>query len=288
MRRKRREEVAENNIQASYYFRRLKELATTQFQWTGLPDSIDERYLEICLFEMGHALFFEDEVMGFLCLPSTDSGPLDIYRNPILRRAYANNGYQKQCDQTDSVIIYNNYLREPSVTDVLLFANKLTVLDRTIEVNANAQKTPVLILCDENQRLTLENVYSQYQGNAPVIYGNKNLDINSVQSVNTGAPYLCDKLYDLKTNYWNEALTYLGISNVSINKKERLITDEVQRLQGGTICSRYSRLEARKQACEKINAMFGLNIDVFYRENNDTGEGDDDNFAETEEVLTDE
>ena len=45
-----------------------------------------------------------------------------------------------------------------------------------------------------------------------------------------------------------------------------MITDEVTRNQGGTIASRYSRLEARRQACEQINRMFGLDIECNYRE----------------------
>ena len=77
---------------------------------------------------------------------------------------------------------------------------------------------------------------------------------------------IADKLTELKSQVWNEALTYLGISNVNIQKKERLITDEVARTQGGTIASRYSRLESRRQAAEKINDMFGLDITVDFRE----------------------
>ena len=45
------------------------------------------------------------------------------------------------------------------------------------------------------------------------------------------------------------------------------------RSQGGTIASRYSRLNARRQACEQINKMFDLNIDVEYRQ--DFREADD-------------
>ena len=89
----------------------------------------------------------------------------------------------------------------------------------------------------------------------------------------TDAPYVSDKIYQLKIQYWNEALTYLGISNLNVQKKERLVADEVVRSQGGTIASRYSRLEARREACRKINVMFGLNIDVDYRE--DFREADD-------------
>ena len=116
-----------------------------------------------------------------------------------------------------------------------------------------------------------------YDGNAPVIYGDKNLDLNGIKAIQTGANYVADKIYDLKTKVWNEALTFLGISNVSIQKKERLVSDEVLRSQGGTVASRYSRLQARQSAAEKINAMFGTNITVDYREDyqipDEEGEG---------------
>lgn len=147
-----------------------------------------------------------------------------------------------------------------------MFARRLYNLDRIIDVNANAQKTPVLVQGTEKQRLTLLNLYKEFEGNAPFIFGDKNLDLNALKVLKTDAPYVCDKLYTLKTQIWNEALTYLGISNINIQKKERLITDEVTRNQGGTIASRYSRLESRRQAVEKINAMFGTNIEVNYRE----------------------
>ena len=150
--------------------------------------------------------------------------------------------------------------------DVEMFATRLANIDRTIDVNANAQKTPMLIQCTEQQRLTLLNLFKEVDGNSPVIFGDKNLDLNSIKAFKTDAPFVCDKLYTLKTQIWNEALTYLGISNINVQKKERLITDEVTRNQGGTIASRYSRLETRRKACDEINTMFGLSISVDYRE----------------------
>ena len=133
-------------------------------------------------------------------------------------------------------------------------------------MNANAQKTPILIKGNEQQRLTLTNLYKEYDGNAPVIFADKSLDMNALQVLLTQAPYVADKIYQLKTQIWNEALTYLGISNVSFQKRERMVSDEVTRSQGGTVASRYSRLNARRQACEQINKMFGLNIECDFRE----------------------
>lgn len=281
MGRKRKNNFSEsavmNNSTYAQYRERLTELSLAMFEWKNLPDTIDARFLEMSLFTDGQAIFFKDDVLGYLALQVAASGPFDVYRVPVRRRAYAANGYQNaDLDSSNSVLIYNNMLRTNSVRDVLIYSRRLWDLDRTIDINARAQKTPVLIKGSEQQMLTLKNVYMQYDGNQPVLYGDKNLDLSGISVLQTGAPYVADKLYELKTQIWNEALTALGISNVNIMKKERLVTDEVTRNQGGTIASRYSRLESRRQACEMINRMFGLDIWCDYREDYQTVEDDSD------------
>lgn len=255
-----------NNRSYMQHYNHLTELSLSMFDWQNLPETIDARFLELCLYSDGMCVFFEDEVLGYLAIQCMIGGQLNVYRIPNERRAYAPNGYNKQLDASNSVIIFNNFLHTNSMLDVEIFAKRLYNLDRAIEVNANAQKTPILIMCEDTQRLTLENLYMQYEGNTPVIYGNKNLNPENFKVLQTGAPYVADKLYELKTQIWNEALTYLGISNINVVKKERMITDEVTRNQGGTVASRYSRLESRRQACKQINQMFGLDIWVDYRE----------------------
>lgn len=266
------------------YYNRLKELAISRFAWLNLPDTVDARFMEMKLFYQGQVVFFRDDVIGDLALPVTAVGKLDVYGIPFNRRAYATNGYQKQLDETNSVIIYNNLIHTNSVLDIQVFAERLANLDRSIDVNAAAQKTPVLIQCDETQRLTMLNLYQKYEGNAPVIFGSRGLDTKGLTVLKTDAPYVADKLYDLKTQIWNEALTYLGISNVAIEKKERLISDEVERAHGGTIASRFSALTARQQACEEINKMFGLNIECVYREDIVPETSDDEEDEEVSEA----
>lgn len=255
-----------NQLGWRQYYNRLTELAISMFEWKNLPDTVDPRFLELTLFGDGQAVFFKDEVMGHLCLQCMIGGQLDIYRIPIDRTAFASNGYQNQLTKDNSVIIWNNLIHTNSMLEVENFSRRLWNLDRIIEVNANAQKTPVLVTATEQQRLTMLNLYKAWDGNEPFIFGDKQLDPNSLRVLKTDAPYLARDLYELKTEYWNEALTYLGISNVNIVKRERLITDEVTRNMGGVVASRYSRLEARKQAAKEINKMFGLNIEVAYRQ----------------------
>lgn len=265
-----------NNGTYRQYYNRLVELAISMFEWKNLPDTVDPRFLELTLFADGQAVFFKDEELGYLALQNAMNGDFDVYRIPINRRAFAVNGYQRKLTNKDSVIVYNNYLHTNSQLDADMFARRLYNLDRAIDVNANAQKTPVLIKCSQEERLTLLNVYKQWDGNEPLIMGDKGLNTNAMAVLKTDAPYVCDKLYQLKTQIWNEALTYMGISNINVQKKERLITDEVTRNQGGTIASRYSRLNARRDACKKINAMFGLEIWCDYREDYQTIDDDND------------
>ena len=264
-----------NNRTYLQYYNRLTELAISMFEWKNLPETVDPRYLEMCLFSDGMCVFFNDEVLGFLALQVAIGGQLNVYRIPIERRAYASNGYQMNLTEENSVIIFNNYLHTNSMLDVEMFSKRLYNLDRAIDVNANAQKTPILIQCDESQRMTMKNLYKQYEGNEPFIFGSKALDVNGLKVLQTGAPYVADKLYELKVQYWNEALTYLGISNINTTKKERMITDEVTRNQGGVVASRYSRLKSRRQACRQINNMFGLDIWCDYRED----------FQDVQEVI---
>lgn len=277
-----------NNLTYLQYLNRLTELAISMFKWNNLPDSVDARYIEMGLFNDGMMVYFRDDVVGDLCLNCIASGQFDVYGYPVLRRAWSGyNNYQKLLKPSDSVVIFNNCLRTNSVLDVKMFARRLYNLDRIIDVNVNAQKTPVIIQGTEKQRLTLLNLYEKWDGNEPFIFGDKNIDLNVMKVLNTDAPYVCDKIYELKTQIWNEALTYLGISNINIQKKERLITDEVMRNQGGTIASRYSRLESRRQAVEKINQMFDTDIEVNYHEDFQIAEPNEEEALGTDTLIED-
>lgn len=257
-----------NNRTYTMYYNQLINMGINVFKWKNLPKTIDERFLELNLMAKGYVLFFKDEELGengeYLCLPCTLGGKWNVYNIPINRRAYATNGYQKNCTIEDSVVIFNNYLRQPDVWVVRQYAERLYEIQRTIDVNVKAQKTPIALITDENTRLTMKNFYKNYDGNEPFITVDKNFDMNGIKAINTEAPYVASKLQDLKHEVFNEMLTYFGISNISSVKKERLISDEVTRNLGGTEIEKHVRLNARKQACEKINEMYGLDIDVEY------------------------
>lgn len=255
-----------NNDTFIDYFTRLQEICINMFEWSNLPETVDERFLELTLCEYGYAIYFNDEVIGDLVATSMIGGPLDVYRIPTRRTAYAVNGYQKNLTDKDSVLIFNNYLHTPSMLTIILYARRLYEIERTIDVNVKAQKTPVAILCDESQLFTMKNVYEKYDGNEPVIFGARNLDMKGIQAMKTDAPFVADKLNILKRQIWNEAMTIFGVENANAEKKERLITDEVLSNLGGVQAQRYVMLNSRRQAVKKINKMFGTEIEVNFRQ----------------------
>ena len=255
--------MAVNNATYSDYYNRLKILATSLFIWDGLDDVAGygaSRFLELALFEDGKATFLKDPTRNFMALRVNPNDKPNIYDIPTKVLAYSFE-FNKQYDIDDVVYIMNNNLQKPTFETLQLFAYRLYDTERTIDVNLVAQKTPILIEGDTKTILTLKNVYMQYSGNTPFIFGSKQFDLNNRLSVlNTNAPYLIDKLELHKHEIWNEALTYLGINNSNTDKKERLITDEVN--SNNELINYYLNCfyTTRKQACDKINEKYGLNI----------------------------
>lgn len=278
-----------NNHTYIDYYQRLMEFAINMFEWRNLPPTVDERFLELTLYEKGYCLYFNDEVVGNLALTCTIGGMLDVYRIPTERRAFAVNGYNKICTSQDSVLIFNNYLHTPTILTIELFARRLYEIERTIDVNVKAQKTPTLVLASEQQRLTMKNLYMQYDGNEPFIFGDKDMEFDGIKCLKTDAPYVADKLQVLKHQIWNEALTFCGIENSNQDKKERLVADEVGSNYGNIEAQRNVMLNARRQAADKINRMFGTNIEVGFRSSLNTMVNSENVSRETfEEVGEDE
>lgn len=248
-----------NNATYIDYLNRLRLLATSLFTWENLDEVAGfgaSRFLEQSLFDNGRACFVKDDELGFMALKVNPSDKLNVYNLPTRVMAWSI-GYEKNYDFDDVVYIMNNELQLPTSQTINLIAYRLYETERTIDTNLIAQKTPVLIEGDTKTILTLKNVYMQYSGNTPFIFGNKQFDIsNKLNVLKTDAPYLIDKLTIHKHELWNEALTYLGIDNANTDKKERLITDEVE--SNNDLINFYLNCfyKTRKQACELINEKF--------------------------------
>ena len=248
-----------NNATYIDYLNRLRLLATSLFTWENLDEVAGfgaSRFLEQSLFDNGRACFVKDDELGFMVLKVNPSDKLNVYNLPTRVMAWSI-GYEKNYDFDDVVYIMNNELQLPTSQTINLIAYRLYETERTIDTNLIAQKTPILIEGDTKTILTLKNVYMQYSGNTPFIFGNKQFDIsNKLNVLKTDAPYLIDKLTIHKHELWNEALTYLGIDNANTDKKERLITNEVESNEQLVTYYLNCWYKTRKKACDEINKKF--------------------------------
>ena len=249
------------------YVERIKKICLSMFEWVNLPESMNARYLEECLYYKGQASLLKDELYGFINTQCASNGYLNIYGLPSSLNCYSyqynsiRNLYTglEGTEDKDCILVMNNWQRVPTATTVELFCQRLAEAEMTASVNIKAQKTPVLIVVDENQRLMMENLYSQYDGNRPFIMGDKNqVGDGVVKSINTGAPFIADKIMEYKKDIWNECLTFLGVNNLSNEKKERMITDEASSNNELINLNLQSMLVPRQEACKQFNKLFGL------------------------------
>ena len=252
-----------------YNFNRLKLKAISMFEWINLPKEIDERYLELMLCQNGYVCFFKDQLVPdvdtYFALQCTLGGRFNVYNIPTVYQIYTASGYNARRTAEDSVIIYNNLLHSPTVPLLMYHAYNIANVERTIEINLNQLKRPYIFLVPENQRYTLIKLVNDIKNNQDVIIGNKDLNLDNINPINTITPNNTLDLYTLKKRYYNEALTDMGINNLNVDKKERLVSDEVSSNDEDVLINRNSMLYARKMACKQINEMFGLNIDVKFR-----------------------
>lgn len=260
-----------NNQTFLDYFNRLKLIALSRFEWVNLPTSMNQIKLEKSLFYFGMAAFLNTQEYGFINTNAASSGYINIYDLPTRLNCYSNafnsertvyyspNPINKKSDLEECILVQNNYDILPTAQSIELFAYRLYEAERSSDVNIKSQKTPVLLLCDEKQRLMMENLYNQYDGNKPVIFGDKlQLDDKTIRSINTQAPFVADKIQDYKKEIWNEALSFLGINNITIKKKERLIQGEANENNELINYYLYTYLYPRQLACKQFNEKYNL------------------------------
>ena len=250
------------------YLERLMRIATSIFEWVNIPDSMDGDYLEEVLYYYGMGAIVNDPVYGLINTKVSSAGYVNIYGIPTDVICYSFE-YNKQMkvwtglenfdNKNSCILVMNNRRRIPTYATMQLFAYRLYEAEQTAFINVNAQKTPILLLCDEKQRQTMTNLYERYKGNAPIIYGDKDiLKLDDIKAVNTSANFIANDIIKYKQHIWNEVLTFLGINNIQVEKAERLITAEASSNNELINMNLQVGLKMRQKACEQLNKMLNI------------------------------
>lgn len=268
--------LAINNSTYVDYLNRFKKIALSIFEWVNLPPSMNARWIERCLYYNGKCALLKDKNYGFINTNASSAGYINIYGIPTKLQCYSfeYQQYRKtytglnltdteedriKKENSEAILVLNDWEGTPTCGTMDLFAYRLYEAQRTCDVNIIAQKHPIMLVVDEKQRLLMENLYQQYNGNQPFIFGDKSqLDPEVLRSIDTKAPYVADKITDYKKEIWNEALTFLGVNNLMIEKKQRMITDEASSNNELINLNLMSFLAPRQEACRQFNEKFGL------------------------------
>ncbi len=268
MSKKKLEAKLKNEQTFAQYFNNLRTISESSFLYEGLPETIDPAYLEKVLFQYGMAAVFEEPDVGLVCLPCVQAGGFDIYGTPVNVRAFSGyTGFTRllkhtpfSLERTECILIYNSNREFSSAVykgTLGAFSERLANDARTEDINIYAQRTPVVIVAPDGQVETIINTIDRYENFGKLIVGYKGFDAESIKALKTEAPYVANLINEHRTRLWNEALGFMGVSNVSIYKKERVSTDEVARSMGGAIANRNVRQGPRERAIDKINEKWG-------------------------------
>lgn len=246
------------------YRRQLLSLAENVFEFKGLPEFIDVSYLNAQLVINGSIAFFYDDILGLLALPYANFGGLDVYGRPKQIQVYSNTGYNKKLNYGEFVIMYDNNGHYPLLADIIQYAERIAMNTRTSDINISQQRTPRFWKTKTENLKSIQDLVNNVDSNAETVISYDNLDLDDTTLVLEPAPFVADKIDQHQEKIWNEFLRLIGISNLSYQKKERNIKDEINAMQGGTIASRFSRFEPRQRAIQQINKKFNMNIEVSY------------------------
>lgn len=263
-------------------------LAEARFVWDGLPETVNERYLERVLHRHGLAVFFEDpRLHAFFALHAAGTGDVDVYGDPKTFRVTGNRYINREISSKDCVPIWTNRNRVNDQWVVNYYAAALAEAAETVRVNALNSRSPMILALSQEQRLAGENFYRQVAEGQPVIFTVKD-DMgrglaDSVQALdNRQSPSAISDAIRVKKEIWDDAMLALGIQCAPPDKKERLVDDEVEAIQGQTAAFRGVAIGARQEAADAINERYGLNVSVHWRHSreqvrglNDSGEGFD-------------
>lgn len=252
------------------FYWRLARIAMSMFEWENLPESMDAEFLEWCLFAYGQAaLLYHEPYGGFVNTQCVTRGNLNLYYKPVQMECYGidevhivrsvyNGLSEPKAHDEECILVENMYNRTPTMATLELYAMRLAEIQRSEDVNIKQQKFPALLLADPKKLLTIKNVYEQYSANTPVIVGDKSgLDLTEFKVVNTEAPFVADKLIQYRLKIFNEALSFLGVSNLN-EKKERQLTNEVEKNNEEVNLNLQAFLVPRQKAARQFNLKFGF------------------------------
>lgn len=234
------------------------------FKWKNLPNTIPQDILEKMLQKNGN-VFCTKVNNEYYVFSGGLGGEPNIYYEPTIYTV--SNPQLKESKNykidLDGILIRNDM----SMLGLLPIFYKSAVLNCDCEISLNMLsvllRTNYLISASDDKTKNSAEVFLNKikNGDFSVIANSQFFDGVKLQALGNESNII-NQFIQLSQYIKASALNEIGI-NANFNmKKERLITSEVNINESALLPLVENMLECRKNACEKINNLFGLNIDV--------------------------
>lgn len=247
------------NAICGLYKKQLTNMIFSRFAFK-IPEWWDYEFFTENLFMNGYLLVSDIDSVGVIPQKGSISGvniwgrPLDAtIINPIL-------GNFDRTIGVDCCIIKIGFnYNENIVPLVKHYAELLASCDCSIDVNLMNTRVATIFECeDKAQEITAKKVYDDLSMGKPAVFVKKNLGMSFYQN-NVRNTYIADDIQLLKSKIYSEFLTRIGVNNANTDKRERLITQEVQANDQQMMLEVRPWLYNINKSFEKVNKMFGLN-----------------------------
>lgn len=253
------------------YFDMLLSVAINRFRWVGLPDTCDARYFERtllrnCVATLSHS---QETPNVFTTLEAIMYGQYDMYGNPVKWQAVGYDGLTRyDCDNDNGLLCWYSFTRQTPWNALEIYARKMAHYARTEDVNLSQQMKPFIGIAPQEKRNELVNLLKQVEGGEPAILGDNGLYdmVSKVTVIDTKVPYIGEELSQGVMNTLAQALLYLGVPHLAFEKGERMIEDEARANTAATNIMLLDCLQARRDFCEKANAKWGFDLQVYFND----------------------
>lgn len=253
------------NINFTRIYDYYKMLALNMFTWENLPQTMNSRYIENALYENGLCLVNNDDNMSLISVPCNFGANMNINgeSTEVITSGYNYIKTINYINNKDCVLIRNNDLAKATRDYIANYAERMLEVEMCIRANINQQKFPWFINATEKTKKALEIIFEKVENFEPFILANKEIGLgdNALEVLTMPTPYVADKLNEYKYELEREILTFLSLNN-NFEKKERLLTDEINSNNDFISTNAMLMYKNRLQACEEINKKFGLNVKV--------------------------
>lgn len=249
-----------------YWRLRLSNLASNMFKYNNLPPEINKAQMEKTIMLGSFGIFFKDKALDkYFCLPGALTG-IDVYGYPTRAKPIGKTNviqFDELIVDEECVLIYANRTRTSAKAFINEYADKLSDLDLAIKMNTLAMKHPLMFRTSEQIKDSVETLMHQYEDDYYVVFPDKELLAENsfeVLDFHVNATEILN-LQKQKETTLNEFFNLFGISG-SVEKRERMISGEMNAMMEQVAVNREIWLSTRQEAVEKINKLYNLNIEV--------------------------